>query len=273
MVKKAKEAERDLWQRLLTYRTTGNVAGYHAVRSALVGLYVGLVKDLVTRSAYRLSRRADRGELTSDAYLGLLDAIERFEPGRELKFITFAQQRIRGAIVDGLRSRRAATRQDISRYEGVEAWLERAAQAAGRPVGLNEAALSIGLDPRDVVAWVDHVKSVTGGDRAASLDALVSDGDVKVGDLLPGSALEPAESLIRRETIEQLVSMLPAGRHPPFRRIVRRYWVDDWTFREIGIELGLGECRVSQLHTQAMKLLRHAARERWPGGLAEARSS
>lgn len=278
---RARAAEQAIWAALLAARTVGDRPAYLAARSAIVGLHVQTVEIVVAKMLGRLSTQADPDAVRSDAFLGLLDAIERFEPSRGLWFGTFASSRIRGAILDGLRERMGSTRLGNDRARRLDAWLSRVEQAKGGRVGLHEAADVAGVAAEDLHRWADHVRDTCrlGEESVLSFQGKIFDDGKSLGEVLPSRAGDPAQELAALDEAERLLEMLPAGklhdhtlnpRHqpgrgagrpsqwavPPLQSIVRWYLLDGLTMNEIGRRLRISESRVSQFYAQAIAMLR-----------------
>lgn len=225
-----------------------------ALRDRLVLHYAPLVKYVAGRVGTGLPAHVDVGDLVQSGIFGLVDAIDRFEPERGLKFETYAMQRIRGAIFDDLRAQDWVPRSVRSRAREVERALERLEGRLQRTATDVEVAEELGVsvpDLRDLYAQL-QLTSV------AALDELVAvgRGDASLAEMLPddsvpdpGAVLDGAES---RRLLAQAVSQLVERD----RIVVTLYYFENLTLAEIGKVLGVTESRVCQLHTRAMLRLR-----------------
>ncbi len=251
-----KEVElRDLWRR---YKGEGD----SGARERLVVAYSPLVKFVAGRLGAGLPSHVDDADLISYGLMGLIGAIERFEPERGIKFETFAMTRIRGAIIDELRSLDWVPRSVRSRAREIEAAqsklehkLQRAPTDAelGAKVGLSEEELQNALleIANSSVYALDELWSISdsSGDQVSLLDTI---SDPRADD--------PQESLASSEVKDALTEAV-AGLPEREQLVVALYYYENLTLREIGEVLGVTESRVSQLHTKAVMRLKSALQD------------
>src|SRR4249919_2021097 len=249
---------RDLWRR---YKGSGDV---HA-RERLVVAYSPLVKYVAGRMASGLPAHVEEADLISYGLVGLINAIERFELEREIKFETYAITRIKGSIIDELRSLdwvprsvRARAREIERAIAELEKKLHRAPtdEEIAEKLGLTEDELGSSLTEisRSSIAALDELWTVSsGGDQIALIDTIEDTQGPE-----PQSALAQVE---QKEALGEAIARLPERE----KLVVTLYYYEELTLREIGEVLGVTESRVSQLHTKAiLRLKAHlsgAARE------------
>jgi RNA polymerase sigma factor FliA len=247
-----------LWQ---DYRKSKN----QELRDRLILTYAPLVKFVAGRVGASLPAHVDEQDLVSYGLLGLIGAIERFDPSREIKFETFAMARIRGAIIDELRSLDWVPRSVRTRARQIEraiAVLEKELMRAptdeeiAKKLGVSEEELDDSLleISRSSVAALDELWSPSGGgDSIALIDTIEDEAGPD-----PEISLEQTEV---KEALAEAISDLPERE----KLVVTLYYYEELTLREIGEVLGVTESRVSQLHTKAsLRLKAHlsgAARE------------
>jgi RNA polymerase sigma factor FliA len=223
-----------VWQEFRETRDAG-------LRNRLVLQYAPLVKYVAGRMRSRLPDNVDADDLVSDGVLGLMDAIERFEPDRGLSFQTFAVPRIRGAIIDGMRTMDFVPRSVRDKLRTVQRAQLALEERLGRAPEEDELARETGIP---VVQLRDLSKQGSG--NHANLD------DFDLADELSHAAESKVEesdvtaSLMR--TVDQLAER--------DRIIVALYYFEGLTLAEIGQVLGVTESRVSQLHRRATTTLR-----------------
>jgi RNA polymerase sigma factor FliA len=241
---------KDLWTRYKDERD-------EKAREQLVLAYAPLVKYVAGRMSSGLPSHVEEADLISYGLLGLIAAIERFEPEREIKFETFAITRIKGSIIDELRSLDwvpRSVRTKAREIEKVNARLEHQLQRAPAD---QEMATALGMS---VDEFQESLVRITGSSVVA-LDELwtVSDasGDqVSLLDTIEDpQAVDPAAEVDTTEMRDRLAGAIAAL---PEREklVVALYYYENLTLREIGDVLGVTESRVSQLHTKAVLRLK-----------------
>lgn len=225
----------DLWK---AYKSTGDLE----LRNRLVLQYAPLVKYVAGRVRSGLPGSVDQADLTSEGVLGLMDAIEKFELARGLQFQTYAVPRIRGAIIDSLRSNDWVPRSVRTKIRDIERAHVALEARLGRIPGDSEIAEEMKIsvpELRDIYATVSYTS-------LASADEL---GVVEDHGPASGDAIDDAET---REALMEAVEGLPERD----RIIVALYYFEGLTLAEIGQVLRVTESRVSQLHTRATLALR-----------------
>ena len=239
-----------------------------AVRDRLILTYAPLVKFVAGRLGSGLPAHVDEGDLVSYGLLGLIGAIERFDPQREIKFETYAIARIKGAIIDELRALDWVPRSVRSRAREIERAMGELERRLHRAPTDEEIAAKLGIAVSDLedslmeisrssIAALDELWTVSaGGDQVALIDTIEDTQGPE-----PQSALAQAEM---REALGEAIARLPERE----KLVVTLYYYEELTLREIGEVLGVTESRVSQLHTKA--ILRLKARL---GGVSGVRAS
>jgi len=227
------------------------------LRDRLILTYAPLVKYVAGRVGSGLPSHVDESDLVQYGLLGLIGAIERYDPDRDVKFETYALARIKGSIIDELRAmdwvpRSVRSRaRDIERaIGGLEAKLGRAPtdEEVAKQLGMSEEELDESLSEigRSSIAALDELWTVSasGGDRIALIDTLEDTHGPE-----PQSALAETEM---REALGEAISRLPERE----KLVVTLYYYEGLTLAEIGGVLGVTESRVCQIHTKAILQLR-----------------
>jgi RNA polymerase sigma factor for flagellar operon FliA len=246
-----KEIElRDLWRR---YKAEGD----SGARERLVVAYSPLVKFVAGRLGAGLPSHVDDADLISYGLMGLIGAIERFDPERGIKFETFAMTRIRGAIIDELRSLDWVPRSVRSRAREIEAAQTNLEHELQRAPTEEELAEKLGIEVEELqtslleianssVYALDELWTVSdsSGDQVSLLDTI---SDPRADD--PQEYLATSEI---KDRLTEAVASLPERE----QLVVALYYYENLTLREIGEVLGVTESRVSQLHTKAVMRLK-----------------
>jgi RNA polymerase sigma factor for flagellar operon FliA len=225
-------------------------------REQLIIRYAPWVKFIALRMAAKLPSHVQAEDLISAGIIGLIDALDKFNPAREVQFKTYAQIRIQGAIKDELRSLDWASRsirQKARRLEQTYAALE---QNLGRPPTSEEVAQSMGIAVAELEALLDDVKgtslisleelgqTIASEEKSTLLDVLLSREDQ--------DPLEALNLQDLRKALTVAIEELPAKE----RLVLSLYYFEELTMKEVGKVLNLTESRISQLHTQAILRLR-----------------
>ena len=215
------------------------------VRDQLVEQYLPLVNIIAGRLAIGLPSHVDRDDLISSGFFGLLDAIERYDYARGNKFETYAGVRIRGSMLDYLRSKDwlpVSMRQKIRKYEQTVAELE---GQLGRPATDAELADELGLAAKDLQALVTQLNVAT----IIPLEEYVHAETPQIGEMDPQEMVERNEL---KNILAGAIDKLPDKE----KTVVSLYYYEELTLKEISLVLHLSEARISQLHTKAVFRLR-----------------
>lgn len=225
----------ELWRR---YKADGD----RDARDRLVVHYSPLVKFVAGRVRSGLPSSVDQNDLVSDGVIGLMDAVDKFEPERGLQFQTYAVTRIRGSIVDGLRSSDWVPRSVREKIRDVDAASARLEHQLGRAPKDQEIADELGLS----IEELHKVYSLTAHTSVVSFETVLDDDAPRAGADLPGldDDLPPGFLRAVRELAER------------DQVVVALYYWERLTLAEIGQVLGVTESRVSQLHSRATMQLR-----------------
>ena len=215
------------------------------VRDQLVEQYLPLVNIIAGRLAIGLPSHVDRDDLISSGFFGLLDAIERYDYARGNKFETYAGVRIRGSMLDYLRSKDwlpVSMRQKIRKYEQTVTELE---GQLGRPATDAELADELGLAAKDLQALVTQLNVAT----IIPLEEFVHAETPQIGEMDPQEMVERNEL---KNILAGAIDKLPDKE----KTVVSLYYYEELTLKEISLVLHLSEARISQLHTKAVFRLR-----------------
>ena len=221
-------------------------------KDQLVQRFAPLVKRIAYHLMARLPSSVQVDDLVQNGMLGLLDAINRFESGMGAQFETYAAQRVRGAMLDGLRENDwlpRSLRRDFRRIEVAIAQLE---QEYGRGPSEIELAKALGMTLADYQKMLQDAR----GHQLISFEDMVEDGDEDFLERhLTDDSNEPSKVLEEeslRRMLVQGIEALPERE----KLMMALYYEQDLNFREIGEVMGVTESRVCQLHTQAVARLR-----------------
>jgi len=242
----------DLWQ---VYKKDGTAAA----RERLIIHYSPLVKFVAGRVASGLPQNIEQTDLVSYGIFGLIDAIDKFEPERGFKFETYAIARIKGAIIDELRSIDWVPRSVRAKARAVERAYSELENELLRNPDDAEVAAKLGLTESELGQTLSQI-SFTG---LVALDELIGGGGGNgdggggstLGDTISDGGHNPVEAFEVDEMKHLLADLI--NRMPDRERLVLTlYYYEALTLAEIGLVLGVTESRVCQIHTKAILQLR-----------------
>jgi RNA polymerase sigma factor FliA len=212
------------------------------------------VEALARRMASTMPHSVDLGDLVQDGVLGLIDAAERFDETRGIKFETFAERRVRGAMIDALR--RDAWPRGVRRMRReLEAARDKLRSQLGYEPSLADLAAEIGSDEKRLGRTIVRINTIESTSPLSCPDHL--DDAQLPAVLVPAEPDRPDqvfERLEAKDRVREAIQSLP----PRERRLIGLYYYGEVTMKEIGTELGVNESRVSQLHARALSRLREA---------------
>ena len=226
-----------LWQQ---YKASGQAV----LRDQLIEHYLPLVLLVAGRLAISLPTYVDRDDLISNGFFGLLDAIERFDMQRGIKFETYASLRIRGAILDALRAQDWAPATLRHKARQYELAVQQVEHRLGRNASEEEVAQELGISAAQLQTLLQQLSVST---LLPLEEALQQEKQGKENNLSARIEIEEVQQMLA-EAIEKL---------PEKEKIVvSLYYYDRLTLKEISLILKLSEARISQIHTKAIFRLR-----------------
>jgi RNA polymerase sigma factor FliA len=226
------------------------------VRGKIINEFAPLIKYIASRIAIRLPPHIDLNDLINAGVIGLIDAIEKFDAGKQIKFKTYAEFRIRGAILDELRSMDWVPRSVRQKARKVEDAYARLEYSLGRPASDDEVAKEMNVDMDTFHRLLSDTASVS----LLSLDDLgEDDSDLSKRNLLEFIIQDDKDwpsHKIRYAEVSTLVAKAIQSLPEKERMVISLYYYDELTMKEIGHVLKFTESRVSQIHTKAILRLR-----------------
>ena len=238
----------DAWRRF-------KVQGDQKARARIIDNYAYLVKITAGRVVTNLPPNLEREDLHTAGAMGLIKAVDQFDPGRQVKFETYAIALIRGAILESLREEDWVPRSVRERAKTLERTFFELEVKLGVPPTENQVAGHLGIS----IDELGKMMSETGRGSVLSLDDLIlgTEGSERLhlSDVIPDDASSPVSDVEMRERIRQLgvaIERLPDRE----RLVIVLYYYEGLTFKEIGKVLSVSESRVYQLHTQAVLRMR-----------------
>lgn len=245
----------DLWT---TYRTNPT----QALRSQLIEQYAPLAKYVVDRLNLQPSGGISYDDLISQAIVGLIEAIDRYDPSRGVKFNTYAYYRIRGSVMDMLRELDWVPRSLRAKGNDIVNAISRLESELGRPPSDEEVAEAMGLSREQFDELSHEVGSQSLMSLEESLESDSGDNYLMVGDLIADEHAVSPEAYTEQEDQQRMLAEAILALPENEKLVISLYYTDGLTLKEIGKVLGVTESRVCQLHSKAVLRLRsmmHAA--------------
>jgi RNA polymerase sigma factor for flagellar operon FliA len=244
----------DLWRR---FKKTNDEKD----RDAIVKNYMPLVKYLTDKIVSHLPERVkanDREDLYIEGIIGLLEAIDRFEPEKKFKFETFASKRIRGAVIDTLRREDVLPKNVREMAKKIEIAMVTLESELGRPASEEELIKDLGMTNEAFYDILDKMKGIS----LLSIDSeiLNNDGEKFYFEDIIGESDSISLEFEKKEAVDQLAAIIDILDRDE-RDILEMYYWKEMTLKEIGLVMQVSESRVCQIHTRLILKLRSGFRK------------
>ena len=218
------------------------------------------VEALARRMAASMPNSIDVGDLVQDGVLGLIDAAHRFDEARGIKFETFAERRVRGAMIDALR-RDAWPRGVRRQRRELDAARESLRRELGHEPSMADLAARVGFDEKRLSRTIVRINTIEATSPLATGEHFdESSLPTALVPSVPDAPDRAYEKLETRERVRAAIAALPARE----QKVIGLYYYGEVTMKDIGAEIGVNESRVSQLHARAIRRLRDSLGEAVP---------
>lgn len=236
-----------IWEKWITSRDeeSGNI---------LIKKYIPLVNYHVQRISVSLPKNVSRDDLKSFGLIGLYDAMEKFDPKRDLKFDTYASFRIRGAILDGLRKEDWLPRTTRDKAKKLDAAIEKLEQKYMRHVSEEEIANELKVSIEEVYSTMNEqffANVLSMDDQREKTDDKESHAYV----IKDKKMIQPEEVLVKREVIQEMAEVI-SNLTEKEQLVISLFYHEELTLTEIGQIMGLSTSRISQIHSKCIFKLR-----------------
>uniref|UniRef100_UPI0040577379 FliA/WhiG family RNA polymerase sigma factor n=1 Tax=Acetatifactor sp. TaxID=1872090 RepID=UPI0040577379 len=224
------------------------------VREKIILEYASLVKVVAGRLSMYLGYNVEYDDLVSYGIFGLIDAIDKFDCFKEVKFETYASLRIRGAILDQIRKMDWIPRTIRQKQKKIEAVIKEIEQTTGRSATDEEIAASLGISDDEYLEWQSQMK-ITG---LVSLNEYMESGSDVSQDYSrhSSSRFEGPEERIEKEELSKVLGEALELLTEKERKVITLYYYEELTLKEISNVLEVSESRISQLHTRALQKMK-----------------
>ena len=222
------------------------------IRDKIILEYAPLVKIVAGRLSIYLGYNVEYDDLVGYGIFGLIDAIDKFDHDKGVKFETYASLRIRGAILDQIRKMDWIPRSLRQKQKKMEAAISKIETQYGRPAKDEEIASELGIETEELISWQGQAKIT----NIISLDEFVEAAGEKEANVIKSNSYEQPESIaLKNEIKQQLMDSLETLTDKE-RKVILLYYYEELTLKEISRILEVSESRVSQLHTKALQKMK-----------------
>ena len=223
------------------------------LREKIILEYAPLVKLVAGRLSMYLGYNVEYDDLVGYGVFGLIDAIDKFDTCKDVKFETYASLRIRGAILDQIRKMDWIPRTIRQRQKKIDAVMKEIETTTGRSATDDEIAKGLGISGEEYTDWQSQMK-ITGG---VSLNEYIEQGGPELqGEKNTSSQFEIPEEVAEREELKEKLRESLDILTEKEKKVVLLYYYEDLTLKEISYILEVSESRVSQLHTKALSKMK-----------------
>lgn len=222
------------------------------LREKIILEYAPLVKLVAGRLSMYLGYNVEYDDLCSYGIFGLIDAIDKFDPTKDVKFETYASLRIRGSILDQIRKMDWIPRTVRQRQKMISQAISDIEAKTGRGASDEEIAVALGITDEEYGSWQSQMK-VT---NVVSLDDFVEQGSDVADNRGFSSQIERPEEHIEKEELKKVLADALTLLTEKERKVIVLYYYEELTLKEISNVLEVSESRVSQLHTKGLQKMK-----------------
>lgn len=221
------------------------------LREKIILEYAGLVKIVAGRLSMYLGYTVEYDDLVGYGIFGLIDAIDKFDYNKGVKFETYATLRIRGAILDQIRKMDWLPRTIRQKQKKIEQALQKIS-LSGKEASMQELAEELGISLDELDDWQNQTQMNT----IMSLDEYLEQGTEIRMNSETNTHFEQPEKLMEQEEMKKMLMQALDGLTENEKRVITLYYYEEMTLKEISMILEVSESRISQLHTKALKKMK-----------------
>ncbi|MCI8785968.1 MAG: FliA/WhiG family RNA polymerase sigma factor [Eubacterium sp.] len=222
------------------------------LREQIILEYAPLVKVVAGRLSMYLGYNVEYDDLVGYGIFGLIDAIDKYDAGKDVKFETYASLRIRGSILDQIRKMDWIPRTVRQKQKKLDEAVKQVEMRTGKNASDEEIAVEIGISEDELAVWQSQLK-VT---NIVSLNEYVEQGSEPVMDARNNSHFIQPEEQIQEDELKKVLKDTLELLTEKERKVIELYYYEELTLKEISKVLGVTESRISQLHTKALLKMR-----------------
>lgn len=239
--------KKKLWE---DYANTGSPE----IREKIILEYAPLVKVVAGRLSMYLGYNVEYEDLVSYGIFGLIDAIDKFDCLKDVKFETYASLRIRGAILDQIRKMDWIPRTIRQKQKKIDMAIKEIEAKHGRGATDEEIARSLGISEEEYLDWQSQMKIT----NVVSLNEFLEQGSEVSNDAgsTKSAAFDSPEEILERDELKKMMAQALELLTEKERKVIVLYYYEDLTLKEISNILEVSESRISQLHTRALQKMK-----------------
>lgn len=222
------------------------------IREKLILEYAPLVKLVAGRLSMYLGYNVEYGDLVSYGIFGLIDAIDKFDNMKAVKFETYASLRIRGAILDQIRKMDWIPRTIRQKQKKIDAVMKEIEASKGRAATDEEIARSLGISDDDYLSWQSQMKIT----NVVSLNEFMESGSEIPAEQTGQQRFDSPEEVMEKEELKKVLQQALELLTEKEKKVILLYYYEDLTLKEISNVLEVSESRISQLHTRALQKMK-----------------
>jgi RNA polymerase sigma factor for flagellar operon FliA len=222
--------------------------------------YTPLIKYIAHRLAMRLPPHIAVDDLVNSGVIGLMDAINKFDPNKKVQFKTYAEFRIKGAMLDELRSLDWVSRSVRQKAAQLEKAFQSLEKKKGRAAEDQEVAQELGISLENYFTMVNEINGVFLTDLSGVRKKMPQFSDEDLLNLLADDKENQPFQILSLEELKEVLSRAIEELTPKERTVISLYYYEELTLKEIGEVLGFTESRICQIHTKAILKLRNKVR-------------
>ncbi len=229
-------------------------------REEMILKYTPLIKYIAHRLAMRLPPHIAVDDLVNSGVIGLMDAIKKFDPNKKVQFKTYAEFRIKGAMLDELRSLDWVSRSVRQKAAQLEKAFQTLEKKKGRAVEDQEVAQELGISLENYFSMVNEINGVFLTDLSGVRKKMPQFSDEDLLNLLADDKENQPFQILSLEELKEVLTRAIEELTPKERTVISLYYYEELTLKEIGEVLGFTESRICQIHTKAILKLRNKIR-------------
>lgn len=222
------------------------------LREKIILEYAPLVKVVAGRLSMYLGYSVEYEDMVSYGVFGLIDAIDKFDMAKEVKFETYASLRIRGAILDQIRKMDWIPRTIRQRQKQIDAAMKEIEQETGHEASDEEVAKKLGISDDEFLEWQSQMKV----NNIVSLNEYVEQGSDVPADKSNSGNFDTPESVIEKNELKEILNQALELLTDKEKKVILLYYYEELTLKEISNILEVSESRISQLHTKALQKMK-----------------